>query len=98
MNESSRRDEFVAKLKSQLDELNRDIDELEARARKTSGELEKKYQDQLDDVRARREELKNKIKELRTASEARIDKLKLEAEHAWKAFNNSVKYFKSHFK
>ena len=30
-------------------------------------------------------------------AEAQFDKLKLEAEHAWKAFQNSVKYFRSHF-
>ncbi len=98
MNDTSRRDEFINKLKSRLDDLNSEIDELEGRARKASGELEEKYREQLEDVRARREELKGKIKELRASGEAQFDKLKLEAEHAWKAFNNSVNYFRSHFK
>jgi len=49
-------------------------------------------------MREKRTEMKNKITELRAASEAQFDRLKLEAEHAWKAFQNSVSYFRSHFK
>ncbi|TVS11844.1 MAG: hypothetical protein EA419_06880 [Wenzhouxiangella sp.] len=98
MAEQSRREQFIETLKGKLDELNEDMDRLEKRAQDASGDLEKKYEEQLQDMREKRAELKNKISELRAASEAQFDRLKLEAEHAWKAFQNSVNYFRSHFK
>jgi uncharacterized coiled-coil DUF342 family protein len=98
MTESSRRDQFIESVKNKLDELNQEIDQLEQKAKKAGGDAEQKYREQLSDVRKKRDELKQKLTELRAASEAQFDKLKLEAEHAWKAFKNSVSYFKSHFK
>lgn len=98
MAETSKRDQFIASVKQKLDQLNTEIDHLEGKVKETSGEARKKYKAQLDDVREKREALKQKLTELRAASEAQWDKLKLEVDHAWKAFHNSVNYFKSHFK
>ena len=98
MNEPSRREQFIESVKTRLDELNNEIDRLEDKAREASGQAEEKYREQLEDIRAKRSELEQKLGDLRAASEAQFDKLKLEAEHAWKAFQNSVSYFKSHFK
>lgn len=98
MTEQSRREQFIETLKNKLDELNEDIDRLEAKAKDASGKAEKKYEEQLEDVREKRTELKHKLTEVRASSEAQFEKLKLEAEHAWKALQNSFSYFKSHFK
>lgn len=98
MAEQSRRDQFIESVKSKLDDLNAEIDRLEGKVNDASGEAKKKYQAQLEEVREKRTELKKKLTELRNASEAQWEKLKLEVEHAWKAFSNSVNYFKSHFK
>ena len=98
MTEKSKRDEFIESTKKKLDDLNKEIDRLEDKAKDASGKAEKKYEEQLEDVRKKRTEMKRKLTELRNASEAQWDKLKLEAEHAWKALNNSFSYFKSHFK
>lgn len=98
MTEQSRREQFIESLKGRLDDLNSEMDKLEKKAQEASGEAEKKYEAQLEEVRAKREEMKNKLSELRAAGEAQFEKLKLEAEHAWKAFENSVQYFRSHFK
>jgi uncharacterized coiled-coil DUF342 family protein len=98
MAEQSRRDQFIETIKNRLDELNNEIDRLEGKAKEASGQAEKKYEEQLEEIRGKRNELKKKLTELRAASEAQFEKLKLEAEHAWKAFQNSVNYFKSHFK
>jgi uncharacterized protein YukE len=97
MAEQSRRDQFIETIKNRLDELNSEMDRLEKKAKEASGQAEKKYEEQLEEVRSKRNELKKKLTELRAASEAQFEKLKLEAEHAWKAFQNSVNYFKSHF-
>lgn len=98
MTESPKRDQFIETVKGKLDEVNQEIDRLETKAKEASGDAERKYRQQLDDIREKRDELKQKLTDLRAASEAQFDKLKLEAEHAWKAFQNSVSYFKSHFK
>ncbi len=98
MTEQSKREQFIEMLKGKLDDLNEDMERLEKRAQDASGDLEKKYEEQLAEMREKRTEMKNKITELRAASEAQFDRLKLEAEHTWKAFQNSVSYFRSHFK
>ncbi len=98
MTEQSRREQFIENLKSKLDDLNEDIGRLEKKARDASGKAEKKYEEQLEDVREKRTELKHKLSEVRASSEAQFEKLKLETEHAWKALQNSFSYFKSHFK
>lgn len=98
MAEQSKRDQFIETLKSRLDDLNSEMDNLEKKADEASGKAEERYEEQLADMREKRAEMEDKLKELRAASEAQFDKLKLEAEHAWKAFQNSVEYFRSHFR
>ena len=98
MADQSKREQFIETLKSKLDDLNSEMDKLEKKAQDASGKAEKRYEEQLDEVRAKRAEMKKKLSELRSASEAQFDRIKLEAEHAWKAFQNSVNYFRSHFK
>ncbi|MEE4329841.1 MAG: hypothetical protein V2J10_03170 [Wenzhouxiangella sp.] len=98
MNEPSRREQFIESLKGRLDELNGEIEQLENRAREASDQAGEAYRQRLEDVREKRVELEHKLKGLRAASEAQFERLKLEAEHTWKAFRNSVSYFRSHFK
>ncbi|MGY6631250.1 MAG: sll1863 family stress response protein [Wenzhouxiangella sp.] len=98
MTESSRREQFIESLKDRLDDLNSEMDKLEKKAEEASGKAEQRLEEQLSDMRKKRDEMRNKLSELRAASEAQFDRLKLETEHAWKAFQNSVNYFRSHFK
>ena len=98
MAESSRREQFIESLKDRLDDLNGEMEKLEKKAQDASGKAEQRYEEQLADMREKREQMRHKLKELRAASEAQFDRLKLEAEHTWKAFQNSVNYFRSHFK
>ncbi|QOC23904.1 hypothetical protein IC757_07255 [Wenzhouxiangella sp. AB-CW3] len=98
MNDTSARERFIASTKERLDQLNAEIDKLEARADEVRAESRRKLDAQREEMQQRRDELEKKLREVRAASEAQFDKLKLEAEHAWKAFRNSVNYFRSHFK
>ncbi|TVQ41642.1 MAG: hypothetical protein EA370_01470 [Wenzhouxiangella sp.] len=98
MSEQSTREKFIESVKEKLDQLNEEIDRLESKASEASGKAEEKYEEQLAEVRKKQAEMKNKLKELRAAGEAQFERLKLETEHAWKAFQNSFNYFKSHFK
>ena len=98
MPESSKRQQFIEALKSRLDELNEDMERLEKRAQEARGEFEEKYAEQLAEMREKRDQMKDKLAELWASSEVHFERIKGEAEHTWKAFQNSVNYFKSHFK
>ena len=94
----SSRDEFVQKLKDQIDALNSEIDQLEARARETSGEVEEELRKQRARVEEQREQFYARLEALKEAGEDNWERVKGEAEHALKALHNSVNYFRSHFR
>ena len=92
------RDEFVEKLKSQIDALNEEVDELEARARETSGEVSVELDKQRARVEEQREQFYARLQALRDAGDDSWEPVKDGAEHTFKALQNSVNYFKSHFR
>ena len=94
----SRRDELIEKLKSQLDALNVQIDELEMKAGEVSGEAREKYKEQMVHLREMSQPARDKLAELKTAGEGQWDALSAEAEKIYKAFVHSVNYFKSQLK
>jgi cell division protein FtsB len=97
-NDRMTRDEFVESLKQQLDELNAEVDELEAKMNDARDDARKQYEEKLAQARAEGTRARQKLEEVRDAGEDSWEDLKGEAEHAWKALRNSVNYFKSHFK
>jgi DNA repair ATPase RecN len=94
----SKRDEYVAKMKQQLDELNAQISELEAKAEAGTAELGKKYEEQVSHLRELSGSAKQKMDEIREASEDKWEALVAEGEKVHKAFVHSVNYFKSQLK
>ncbi|MDT8321304.1 MAG: hypothetical protein RQ826_12335 [Xanthomonadales bacterium] len=94
----SNRNEFIARMKDRLDELDRDIDKLKGEAGKFEAQARMEYENRLHDLREKRREIKRRIDDLRSAGDEKWQHLKDEAEHAWKALGNSFNYFKSHFK
>ena len=94
----SKRDEFIAKLKSQLDELNADLNNLEAKAATGREQLGKAYDEQVANLRATANGLRSKIDELRAAGDEKWDALVADAEKVQKAAVRSFNYFKSQLK
>lgn len=94
----SKRDEFIAKLKHQLDEINEDIGELEAKAAAGREKLGKTYDTQVASLRASAASMRTKIDELRAAGDEKWDGLVAEAEKVQKALVRSFNYFKSQLK
>lgn len=92
------RNEFISRIKTRLDDLDREIEDLKAKAERFEAESRKEYENRLHDLRSRRRELDRKLDDLRSAGEEKWQQLKDETEHAWKALGNSFNYFKSHFK
>jgi predicted nuclease with TOPRIM domain len=91
----SKRDEYVAKLKDQIDETNAMIDELEHKAADANAAAEKKYHEQIARLRAEVDEAADKLEQLRAAAEDRWEELVDSVEHVAKTLKQSFNYFKS---
>jgi chromosome segregation ATPase len=92
------KDEYVAKVEGELDGLDKEVDGLKEKMQDAQGEAKAEYEDFLATLTQKRQELEDRLNEVVAAGEDKWEELKGQAEHAWKAFQNSVKYFKSHFK
>jgi len=79
----SERDAYVQKLKAQLDEWNAEIDKLEARAGKASGDARLKYEQQIKSLRQQRQDAENRLAGLREATDDAWRQLKEGADKAW---------------
>lgn len=91
----SKRDEYAAKMKQQIDETNLAIDELERKAAKAGDAAEKKYDGQIAKLRQQATEATDKLDALKSAAEESWEKMVDEVENVAKAFKQSFNYFKS---
>lgn len=91
----SKRNEYVAKMKAQLDDWNRDIGQLEAKTKAAGGEAEKKYREQLDALREQSRALSAKVDDVKAAGEDQWEKLVDEVTRLSDAVKHSFNYFKS---
>lgn len=89
------RDEYIEKLKRQLDEWNGDIDTLEKKLAELSGPARERLEPYLAKTREGRAQAVRKLAELKASSEGSWDKLQGDAEHIWKVLRQSINYFKS---
>jgi len=94
---SAKRDAYVEKLKAQLDEWNADIDKLAAKAAQAEAEAKIEYQNQLDELRAKRDDVRNKLSALQQAGEGAWEDLKEGLENSWEILKMSFKRAKSEF-
>ena len=91
----SKRDEYVAKMKAQLDEWNEDIDQLEAKLSQASAATKEKLEPYLKEAREGRDAVTRKLRQLKDAGESSWESMQDDVERVWKAFKHSVNYFKS---
>ena len=91
----STREEYVEKMKQQLDEWNDEIDGLEERLAKANEATRKRLEPHLAKAREARDTVVERLTALKDAGEASWDSARDEVEHLWKVFKQSVKYFKS---
>lgn len=94
---STRRDAYVEKLKLRLDEWNADIDKLAAKAALAEAEAKIKYQNQLDDLRAKRDDVRDKLLAVQQAGEGAWEDLKEGLENSWEILKMSFNTAKSEF-
>ena len=94
----SKRDEYVEKMKQQLDEMNKQIDKLEARSAEAGASMHAKYEEQVAELRKLSTSTREKMEAMKAASESKWDELLAEGDTVHKAFVHSVNYFKSRLK
>jgi len=94
----SMKDAYQQKLQARLDEWNADIDKLKARADKAEASVKLGYYEQIEDLKMKQEAAREKLAELKLASDDAWEDLKAGAESAWDSLGEAVKSASSRFK
>jgi hypothetical protein len=93
----TKREEYVEKMKSQLDQWNAEAARWEEKMKHAEADMKTEYQRQLDAVRSRRDEAMYNMKQLQAAStEAWMDMMR-GVDEAWKRMGEAVSQARSHF-
>jgi hypothetical protein len=91
------RDEYVAKLKAQLDQWNAQIAVWEAKAQQVQSEAKSEYQTQLARLRSQQEQALGALKRVQGASLEAWQDLARGADSAWRAMQDAFDKARSHF-
>ncbi len=91
----SKRDDYIEKIKLQLDEANTKMNELEAKAKEAKADAREKYAEEMGKLRQQSQLAVSKLEELKAAGEDSWDAMVAEMEKIRNAFVHSFKYFKS---
>jgi len=89
---------YLEKFKAKLDEWNAEIDKLKAKAAQAKAEAKIELEKRVGDLETRRQEVENKIHQVRQASGEAWENLKGGAQKAWDNLDQAVKSAKEKFK
>lgn len=91
------REEYVQKLKSQLDEWNAEAGKWEAKAKEAQSHMKAEYEKQLATLNARRDEALEQMRRLQAASTDAWQDVMRGADEAWKNMHEAFNKARSHF-
>lgn len=91
------RDEYVAKLKDQLDRWNAEMARWDAKARDAQADAKQQYAKQLENLRAQREKALYNLKLLQGASATAWGELAQGADQAWERMREAIEQARTHF-
>jgi predicted nucleic acid-binding Zn-ribbon protein len=91
------REEYVAKIKLQLDDLNTKVDLLDVKMAEAKAEVRASYRSELAKLRHQSDMAGDKLAEMKATGEEAWDRMVLEMEKARDALMHSLNYFKSQF-
>jgi len=94
---STKRDAYVEKLKARLDEWNADIDKLAAKTAQAEADAKIGYQNKLDNLRAKRDDVKDKLLTVQQAGDGAWEGLKEGLENSWEILKMSLNKAKTEF-
>jgi len=92
-----RRDEYVEKLKAQLDEWNAEVSKWEAKTASAQAEMKAETAKRLEELRGRRDEAMYQLRLLQNASTDAWMDLMRGTEQAWKSLHEAFDRARSHF-
>lgn len=91
------RDEYVQKLKNQLDQWNAESKKWEAKAKEAQASMKGEYEKQLNTLHSRRDEAMYQLKLLQGASTDAWQEMMQGADQAWKNMHEAFNKARSHF-
>ena len=91
----TKRDEYITRMKTQLDELNAKMSRAEESAKEARDEARVKYKEEMAKLRHQSTVAATKLDELKAASDDTWDAMASEMEKLRDAFVHSFSYFKS---
>lgn len=94
----NKRDEYIDKLAAQLKEWSAKIDELQSAARMAKDDVKAGYENQIKQLKDKRDTASQKLQELKGASTDAWGTLKAGAESAWADLKSAVTAAKDKFK
>jgi uncharacterized coiled-coil DUF342 family protein len=92
------REEYIDTLAAQLKEWSTKIDELESKASAAKADMKTGYEQQIRQLKDKRDAATQKLQELKNASSSAWDTLKAGTETAWLELNNAFAAAKEKFK
>ena len=92
------RDEYVKKLKSQLDHWNTEMTKWEAQAKATQASMRAEYDKQLDAFRQKRDDASEQLTKVQSASGEAWKDLARGADEAWARMREAFDKAHTHFK
>ncbi len=93
----TQREEYTAKMKLQLDELNAKMNALEAKTKEAKADAREKYEAEMAKLHHQSELAVAKLKEFKAAGDDTWEKMVDEMEKVRDAFTSSFHYFQSKF-
>lgn len=85
------REEYIQSLQNEIDEWNKEIDRLTARAGRVDADYRLELQGQIDSLKQQRAAIEGQIEELSTSSAEAWEDLKKGIDSAWEKMNEAVK-------
>lgn len=92
------RNEFVSKMKQQLDEFNLKLDDLEKKRAEYGEEARARFDKRMEELKQKRREASKRLDEIDQAAEKAWEDLKAGATAAWNSLQESFDQARSHFK
>jgi hypothetical protein len=96
-NMNEKQDAYVQKMKAKLDEWNADIAKMEAKARQKGAEARQDYEQQIEEMKAKRKSLEEDVDRLRRRGEDAWEDLKAGIDNAADALGEALHSARSRF-
>ena len=81
---------YAQKLRAKLDEWQADIDKMKAQAEQAEADGKIEYDEQIRELRAKRDEMEDKLDALQEANESAWDDVRQGADRAWAEMSKAV--------